>query len=489
MKRSLKFAGCAAALLMSGGGLAGSQAAPPDQAVAAAPQVSDKVRRQIAINPDEFLRARVMDLYRYNESGRVTAADVERVRRSLHAQRRAAILQRYLSMDLDGDGNLSREELDIRTIGQRTDYRVRLEIALLDKPPGSTLTFGELSALAEAELAEPRSREDAGDVLMMFDLNADGAVDAAEIAEAIKPIAVEEKAAQEEQAAQMVALQAQREAQREARTACILPPASEAAHIVLLSGYEGSALSSVAVSGVDKGTSVATLIIEEGTQPLYIFATAYEPMVWKLSGNTARVERFVVQPGRNNALPGGAVAGLPAEKVSFTGRAACGGYTASSDDRQDTQLIRAITAALGRPAETLAQHYTLGQVSLPSGQRAETAKRAVGQSQASDLYRFHPEGLIRFELSDLVSNGTLLAYEVLPQEAGLEQLVASGALRRLEQGRYMIEKTFPYFPAGLSGAHSVTFILKDGVQRPAGSAGHSRVMLETSLADDAEGED
>lgn len=50
--------------------------------------------------------------------------------------------------------------------------------------------------------------------------------------------------------------------------------------------------------------------------------------------------------------------------------------------------------------------------------------------------------------------------------------------RPVHDGAFYIASAIPRFPAGLFGAHAVTFILGRGVAMPAGSPGHSCVLSE-----------
>ncbi len=96
----------------------------------------------------------------------------------------------------------------------------------------------------------------------------------------------------------------------------------------------------------------------------------------------------------------------------------------------------------------------------------------------SDLYRYYPDGIETIRPQDVVASGKAETYDVLPQEAGLLQLMKSGALSLLRDGAYSIDKPIARFPAGLTGAHSVKFVLRRGVPVPAGSPGHSPVLME-----------
>jgi hypothetical protein len=92
-------------------------------------------------------------------------------------------------------------------------------------------------------------------------------------------------------------------------------------------------------------------------------------------------------------------------------------------------------------------------------------------------------------------------FEVLPREAGLAQLVESGALepmpdtiraKRKSDGspgaatlrdaaphtvprRYTVRRQIT-IPAGLDGVHAVTFVVPDGVAMPRGDPGQSQIV-------------
>jgi hypothetical protein len=77
----------------------------------------------------------------------------------------------------------------------------------------------------------------------------------------------------------------------------------------------------------------------------------------------------------------------------------------------------------------------------------------------------------------VVSSVPAARYEVLPQQAGLVQLLASGALKQNSLGEYIVREKIR-FPAGLHGAHSVTILVIKGVPYPDGDPGHSCVIVE-----------
>jgi hypothetical protein len=116
---------------------------------------------------------------------------------------------------------------------------------------------------------------------------------------------------------------------------------------------------------------------------------------------------------------------------------------------------------------------TLKVIGDPSGVIVQS-----GPSRAKDdMYRFSPGGVIEIDPKSVIGSVPAASYEVLPQQAGLVQLLASGALKQNSLGEYIVREKIR-FPAGLYGAHSVTFLVMKGAPYPDGDPGHSCVIME-----------
>lgn len=274
---------------------------------------------------------------------------------------------------------------------------------------------------------------------------------------------------------------------------CLPPEPSAIASVVILKGYEGGTLSSTTVAGQDAATEVTRVTIEEGDGPIYVLANSYVPMVWQLDGAVDRLERFVAQSRKSYA----GVVGLPPERVAITDTRVC-------DELGDRQEVFVEGRRLGMRLLTNAkfvESYTLGHVSLPSGriteprieredigdlrrlaQRGDTTAppRPVSRFILDDLLRFSPGGVLNVDPEMVMSNGPAQRYVVLPQEAGLVQLIQEGKLERLQRG-FAVREPIDRFPAGLDGAHSVRFILPDDLPMPKGHLKHSSVVRQGEL--------
>ena len=282
--------------------------------------------------------------------------------------------------------------------------------------------------------------------------------------------------------------------------------------IVLLSGYEGTAYSSVDVSAMDRITEVTRLRIEPGETPLYIVASTYTNMVWSLEGETDRVSGFVAAKGLvpNSKVGGAGVVGLTQDRVDFIDYD-CMEYFTNTSSKEARSAQSKYENIFERDIDHVLSDYTLSSVAIPSGDMIDRAARAeieaaaiaAGQTQITadngitfniesetefadqtQLFRFTQEGLATVPVKQVISPEPVETYDVVPAHAGLVQLLSSGHIEYLGRDNsylysYFIHETFSRFPPGLTGAHSVKFILGTGVEMPGGDIGHSRVYSES----------
>jgi Ca2+-binding EF-hand superfamily protein len=295
------------------------------------------------------------------------------------------------------------------------------------------------------------------------------------------------------------------------RAVCAMPAPSPDAKVILFSSYQTEALSSVAIGSQDAVVFAGRVVIEPGAEPLYVVIPTFTPVIWQFSGAVDRVERLVLSSSQtlpdktrsdSNQPPLVGATGLPQDKVSFLGKSNCLSYFTEVPSSQSVRTVAAIREATGQePFETVAA-YSLRGVSIPSGEieSHDTQRNKViieksmgtlriqgdvsnfivrsGPSKArDDLYLYHPGGLVEIDPKSVVSSLPAQAYEVLPEEAGLVQLLESGALTQNRAGEYIV-RTKTRFPPGLAGAHAVKFVVQRGTPVPDGDPGHSCVAAE-----------
>ncbi|WP_137045696.1 EF-hand domain-containing protein [Pseudolabrys sp. FHR47] len=285
---------------------------------------------------------------------------------------------------------------------------------------------------------------------------------------------------------------------------CDLPKASQAAKVVLLGSYQTESLSTVALGSQSDVTGVGNVVVEPGREPLYLVIATMRPTIWRFYGAVERIERAVlssnggVQSGEKPRIAAGAT-GLPADRVTFPERTGCMRYFSnvpSTDSAKAAGFVRTMT---GKAPEMVSGKYAIVAFSVPSGKIESVGPDRPGltivqngtsyilndgkitavkpdRQASSDLDRYSPGGVVTIDAKAVVASVPAEPYEVLPQEAGLLQLVGSGALTR-SGGEYIINRKIR-IPAGLNGAHSVKFLLRKGVPEPDGDYGHSTVISE-----------
>jgi Ca2+-binding EF-hand superfamily protein len=299
---------------------------------------------------------------------------------------------------------------------------------------------------------------------------------------------------------------------RAERAGCEMPAASEKAKVVVLSSYETEALSSVTLGSQDNVVHAGRVVVEPGSEPLYVVIASYSPTIWQFSGAVERVERLVMTSSRTGPNAGDAnqrslvgAAGIAPEKVNFFSKSNCLTYFNETPSSASLQTIAAIRTGTGKTPETVAAKYSVASFNVPSGaiesvreqkkgpliiEKTQGTLKVIGDasnvivqagpSRAKDeMYRFSPGGVVEIDAKAVVGSAPAERYEVLPQQAGLVQLLASGTLKQNSLGEYIVREKIR-FPAGLYGAHSVTFLVMKGAAYPDGDPGHSCVIVEES---------
>jgi hypothetical protein len=306
------------------------------------------------------------------------------------------------------------------------------------------------------------------------------------------------------------------------RTDCSLPKPSSAAKVLLLSAYEGDALSTTAIGSQDIAVRTASIDVEAGDEPLYVVALSYRPMIWRLTGAVGRVELVVLAAqateangSRPDARPIVGANGVAAGKVVFLPKPTCLGDFSEVPSAEAARTIATVRKETGKDP-IIAADYAISGISVPSaklkppnggtdvrptiaiendgkGFRVDLSGKPrmeeAGNALENDVMRFYPGGVVEIDPTTVVASGKPARYEVLPGKAGLLQLIRSGVLSESGKGEFVIKEKMR-FPAGLYGAESARFILSRGVPAPEGDPGHSCLVKEednkTAVDPDAE---
>ncbi|MFT4120259.1 EF-hand domain-containing protein [Bradyrhizobium sp.] len=297
---------------------------------------------------------------------------------------------------------------------------------------------------------------------------------------------------------------------RAERAGCEMPAASEKARILLLSSYQTEALSSATIGSQDAVVHAGRINVEPGEEPLYVVIASYSPTIWQFSGAVERIERVVATSSSNGRNGGNAqqapvagVTGVPRDRVVFPARSNCLSYFSEAPSSGSLQAAGTVRLSAGKAPDVVATRYSVGAYNIPSGRIDSTKEPTqrmlvirkdggtlnivgngsgavveVGPSRArDDMYNYWPGGVVEIAPDKVVASAPVSAYEVLPAQAGLAQLLASGAATQNGAGEYVVRRKIR-FPPGLYGAHSVTFLIMKGTDYPDGDPGHSCVVVE-----------
>ena len=301
------------------------------------------------------------------------------------------------------------------------------------------------------------------------------------------------------------------EAEANIKTPCAMPKASDGAKIVLLRLDNADALSTVTVGSQDVATRTGEILVEPGRGPLYLVVASMGPTIWRLTGAVERVERLVLagmRTGPNRGVPGEmpliGETGISADRITFLRHPHClslhllhASWTAVAP--------RIIKHEIGRGPATGAAFHEISRVSVPSlAWRSTRGKSAPmiaydrsnsatviegdpgnlivlkGQNDLNEeLKLFTPGGVTDIDADKVVASQHPERYAVLPQQAGLLQLLETGALSRNGEGDFLIQRKIR-LPAELNGGHKL--ILLTGVQEPDGEPGHACVLAQETGA-------
>jgi hypothetical protein len=486
--------------------MAQSVAAQSEEPKVSQLDLTQKTIDQITRDPRGFTEQTIRQLFQYAPSGELTREAIEVHAAMNAAGRRANHLRNVLAFDLDADMAISASEIERQTPFLNANQSVLLQtvLATSDRDRDGSLSLTELWQNAmSSSLPSPKTQHRI-EAVLQFDANKDGKVTPDEIAIAVEQIANAEVSPNVIPPANI------RRQQAQPAQLCEFPKPTANAEIILVGGYQGYAISNIAVSGLDRETSAAEIHIEDGETPLYILATTFDPIVWKVTGDTDRVERFVAPRDTR----GVGVAGLKKDVLHFEpGNRCLPKYFRDSASGDAIAAKGLVSSKLKRNIDHVFGFGKLGEIRLPSGQHTGV-KSGSGSSngltivknnrrylvtdegvQVLDppdtkqpgslerklqkmLLRYYPGGIVEFDPDGVLASTEAIPYDVLPQQAGLLQLAKQGAMTQTPDGYFKIVEPIPRFPAGLNGGHSVRFIISTGVPMPGGSPGHSTVIME-----------
>jgi Ca2+-binding EF-hand superfamily protein len=375
-----------------------------------------------AMTLDDFLLlGRIaFDTADVDHDGAITPADLETATAIDGAMKRASRLSLILAADLDGDGVVTREEIEMFL----ADPRRRLagsvdQIMRFDRNRDGRLDWPELLAWAESNpsqpvwfLTPPQYR-----AIMTLDEDHDGKTTWNEYRAAAEKFFQSVDADHDGRlSAEEIEANRQRTgfgppaellralAPSEPKVACTTPPAPQGVKIVIFTGTRGQGISSVAVGSQDDTTHASAVTIEAGNEPIYLVLAAHGPMIWQFDGAVDRVAKAVLvslQQTDATTIPVGA-SGLPKDVVAFGIGRDCAslisqlGATSRQSRQQgnqgnDAQHKRALDMfkrLVGAEPDAVIAADAIWKLSLPSGHVAPA--------------EYHPDDTVDPSLSELV---------------------------------------------------------------------------------------
>lgn len=465
----------------------------------------DRAIKALVRDPAQFRAAALKRLYELHPDGAATPERILTKTKIDRARVRSQRLSKFLSQDLDGDGAVSTEEFELSisllSPAQRAQMIVFRDEADLDRD--GTISFAEAVARFDRDLNQPARTSSGAWDIMILDIDEDGRVDGAEALKAIDAIAafIEGKEAKR-----------QRAFNRSKTKHCLVPKPTEQAMVVAISGYGGDALSSVAAEGQNFVTTATTIHVEEGEGPIWVFATAYEPIIWNIVGQTKRVERFVVQTNLDYFGPGAGVVGVSKDRVDFLPPGSCFQYLTSAAGGKATLAKAKLKTATGKQVGSFIAAQTLTEFAVPSGKKLRKPnsmivdmsvlpddeipggpdygppsgpEKKTRTAQALDfkmvewmLSESKPGGVLEVDPKEVAAPKPVEKFEILPHFAGVLQLMEEGSLWRTSDGYFVIQKPIKRLPPGLPGGNRARFILADGVPLPDGGPWNVQVVSE-----------
>lgn len=421
----------------------------------------------------------------------VSLQDIDLVEKVWSAQARSQIIVEKLRYDLDGDLVVTRQEVELyleyeigrrlrRTSGSGNAEMQKRELAKrVDKIMKADANGnGQIEGIEMSAVDTERNRDYGGRnwqatlarAMLKADPDGNGVLTEAETFALLGQVfAGLENIAPVRRLGEMAAN-------------CPMVAAPKDGKLILFGTYEGASVSTVSVTGQDSETSTATIDVESGVGAVTLVISSYDAMVWQFTGATDRISKVYIgslhrNPSDDKAAAG--VTGLPKAKVEFFWSRNCFKDFYKVESTEDTLAAAQVAKQAGRPVDTIFGTYASDVISVPSGKLANDYAKKEAKSAdwlEREMFRFYPGGIDKIDLAKVVSETKAENYQVLPQQAGLLQLIREGALQ-VDDGGFRILKKIRY-PAGLNGAHSVKFILGKGVPIPDGDPGHSRVNLE-----------
>lgn len=456
----------------------------------------------------KMLVDRVMRQYERQDvdGGGITASDATLSEELNAASRRASRMQRYIRLDLNGDGILTREEGE-RALKKDANKPLRSAAGNIQPTPDQVtetlrrlmeqrmpkdangdgkVTLVEMYAAANA-LATRRKIQSryakARMIGMEFDANKDKIVQRAEVEQATKKVvaAFDTDKNGEFSVSEVAKMNAEIRKARRTYTPgtstlpklpprplrCDLPPMPQNAEVAVLTGNLATSMATVAFGSPDQLVGVVDIRIEPGDKKLVLFTGSYRAMVFRMSGAVDRVAR-IVAPTRHGFT------GIQENVIYWSD---CRLRYSTRPSRQKQQ-VASLSDRLKMPVAHDIGSFRIGTIAVPSGTPDPIglmpgAVRMDLEGDADKIWqrfrRLYKGGLVHVPAKDIIAKNQVLALKDMPQMAGLALLVQDGSLKLVsEQGNKVTLEIMRAvtMPPGLRTMFGWRFVKRDDVPMP-----------------------
>ncbi len=240
--------------------------------------------------------------------------------------------------------------------------------------------------------------------------------------------------------------------------ACPMPRAADDALIIAYGTAWGEIYSPVSTVGLGNETRASRIVVEPGSRPIYAVLGSSGPLIWKIEGDTARIDRVIlVTPHSSVSAFTSAVVGVPKDRIDYL---TC--LPIARGGLEEDTLAHVVRRELGRIDKIAAASSTY-RVALPSLATADISSSPAKIPGFEKL----------FDISEVNWIGEPKEYDVAPGKFGIASLLEDGRLVELDNVPdplkkrhtpvYKIAKPVPQLPAG---NRYTLYVLGSGVPLP-----------------------
>lgn len=249
--------------------------------------------------------------------------------------------------------------------------------------------------------------------------------------------------------------------------------------------YSGSKLDFQIDQSGHEATRFDVLVNEPGKKVVLALG-AYEPSVWNIRWSPGTVVAGVMVSGYHRQAVAGLGTEVPVLNASYENRSPspCGYFYLDRNDVAKADAV--VRKVFGRSAET---YFVASGGQVTFGNQASSYVQGLGPTVSSYRDKDAPlagqpgiEQLLREGKLRMATQQDLSAWrDAINRSQNLPRVRVIGEESEMSSGNFLRGRAYVVlkpmrYPAGLYGAHSVTFFVAAGVPRPEGNPGHSGVF-------------